>query len=146
MDWEVPTAELDNAIHKATDVEDYLAQNRGQLLNCTLSGYLKELLRKKKLKRAQAVRDSLLDRAYAYQIFSGLRTPSRDKLIALVFGMHLSEAEGQRLLRISGNRELYARDERDVLILFSLQRGMGLFEANEPLAAHGFAAIGAPND
>lgn len=146
MEWDVPTAELDNAIRAATDVEDYLMQNRGQLLGCTLPGYLRELLRQKKLKRAQVVRDSLLDRAYAYQIFSGQRMPSRDKLIALAFGMRLSEAEGQRLLRISGNRELYARDERDVLILFSLQRGMGIFAANELLAAHGFAPIGAPGD
>ncbi len=54
------------------------------------------------------------------RIFAGEKIPSRDKLIALAFGLRLSEEETIKLLKISGNRELYARDERDALILFAL--------------------------
>lgn len=58
------------------------------------------------------MRGSQLDRAYVYQIFSGEKTPSRDKLIAIAFGMNLSDEETQKMLKLSGNRELYARDQR----------------------------------
>lgn len=138
------TEELNHEIKTATDIEDYLLENRENMLNRSLPRYLKELLAQKGLSRAQVVRDSLLDRAYAYQIFSGEKTPSRDKLLALAFGLALTGDETQRMLKISCNRELYARDMRDALILFALERGNTILEVNESLYDHGFAVLGTP--
>ena len=88
------------------------------------------------------MRGSLLSRAYVYQIFSGEKTPSRDKLIATAFGLGLSDEETQTLLKLSKNRELYARDQRDAVILFALQRNQSIFEANNLLFEHGFSVLG----
>lgn len=137
------TDELSHEIKSATDIGDYLETNRkDSLLTDSLSHHLNMLLSQKGLSRADVVRASSLDRAYAYQIFSGEKTPSRDKLIALAFGLHLSEEETQRMLKLSGNRELYVRDERDALILFSIQRERTLMDTNELLFEHGFTALG----
>lgn len=136
------TDELNHEIKAATDIEDYLSKNRENLLTCSLSDHLNLLLLQKNLSRADVVRGSLLDRAYVYQIFSGDRMPSRDKLIAIAFGLRLSDGEAQKLLKLSGNRELYARDERDALILFSLQRGKTIFEVNELLYSHRLPVLG----
>lgn len=136
------TDELTHEIKNSTDVEDYLKKNKKHLLTQCLSEYLNMLLSEKELSRADVVRNSLLDRVYVYQIFSGKKTPSRDKLIALAFGLCLSDEETQKLLKLSGNRELYARDERDVLILFALQKKKTIFEVNELLFSHNFATLG----
>lgn len=136
------TDELTHEITNSTDVEDYLKKNKKHLLTQCLSEYLNMLLSEKELSRADVVRNSLLDRVYVYQIFSGKKTPSRDKLIALAFGLCLSDVETQKLLKLSGNRELYARDERDVLILFALQRKKTIFEVNELLFSHNFTTLG----
>ena len=136
------TDELTHEIKNSTDVEDYLKKNEKQLLTQRLSEYLNMLLSEKEISRADVVRNSLLDRVYVYQIFSGKKTPSRDKLIALAFGLCLSDGETQKLLKLSGNRELYARDERDVLILFALQRKKTIFEVNELLFSHNFPTLG----
>lgn len=136
------TDELTHEITNSTDVEDYLKKNKKHLLTQCLSEYLNMLLSEKELSRADVVRNSLLDRVYVYQIFSGKKTPSRDKLIALAFGLCLSGEETQKLLKLSGNRELYARDERDVLILFALQRKKTIFEVNELLFSHNFTTLG----
>ena len=135
------TDELTHEIKNSTDVEDYLKKNEKQLLTQRLSEYLNMLLSEKEISRADVVRNSLLDRVYVYQIFSGKKTPSRDKLIALAFGLCLSDGETQKLLKLSGNRELYARDERDVLILFALQRKKTIFEVNELLFSHNFPTL-----
>lgn len=127
------TDELNHEIKAATDIEDYLMKNKENMLTHSLSEHLNMLLSQKKISRADVVRGSLLDRAYVYQIFSGEKTPSRDKLIALAFGLCLSDDETQKMLKLSGNRELYARDERDSLILFALQRKKTIFETNELL-------------
>lgn len=138
------TEMLNHEIKTATDIEDYLLKNKDNMLDCSLPQYLEKLLAQKGISRTQAVRDSLLDRSYAYQIFSGEKTPSRDKLLALAFGLCLTGDETQRMLKISCNRELYARDARDALILFALERGKTIDEVNNTLSDHDFPALGVP--
>ncbi len=136
------TSELIHEIKNSTDVEDYLTKNKQHLLTQRLSEYLNTLLCEKGIRKADVARSSLLDRVYVYQIFSGKKTPSRNKLIAIAFGLHLSDEETQTMLKLSGNRELYARDERDAIILFALQRRMNIFETNDLLFNHDFEALG----
>lgn len=136
------TDQLNHEIKAATDIEDFLMKNKSQMLTCSLPEHLNHLLSQKDLSRADVVRGSLLDRAYVYQIFSGEKTPSRDKLIAIAFGLRLSDDEAQKMLKISGNRELYARDERDALILFALQRKKNILEANDLLSGHSLKTLG----
>lgn len=130
------TDELNHEIKAATNIEDFLTKNKEHMLSRRLPEHLKLLLSQKGMSRADVVRGSLLDRAYVYQIFSGEKAPSRDKLIAIAFGLCLSDDETQKMLKLSGNRELYARDERDALILFALQRKKSIFEANDLLLSH----------
>ena len=140
------TDELNNEIKDVTNIEDYLERNKKNMLMCSLPEHLNLLLSQKGITRADVVRGSQLDRAYLYQIFSGEKTPSRDKLIAIAFGMNLTDEETQKLLKLSGNRELYARDERDALILFSLQRKKTIIETDDLLFSHNFTTLGSPSE
>ena len=135
------TDELSHEIKAARNIEDYLNKNKEHMIMTDLSEHLNMLLSLKKLTKADVVRASLLDRTYVYKIFAGEKNPTRDKLIALAFGLHLSDLETQKMLKLSGNRELYARDERDALILFSLQRNKTVFEVNELLIDHELAIL-----
>jgi transcriptional regulator with XRE-family HTH domain len=136
------TDELDHEIKAATDVEDFLTANNGELLNQSLSEHLAYLLTQKGVSKSTVIRNSLLDRKYAYQIFSGDKTPSRDKLIAIAFGLSLSVDETQRLLKQSGNRELYSRDKRDAVILFVLNKHGKITDANQMLYANNLSTLG----
>ena len=140
----VTTDELNHEIKAATDIEDYLEKNKEQMITKSLSEHLNTLLAKKGISRADVVRNSQLDRAYVYQIFSGEKTPSRDKLIAIAFGLRLTDDETQKMLKLSGNRELYARDKRDALILFSIHQKKTIYETNELLIDHRLTILGAP--
>ena len=140
---EKTTEELRHEIKAATDIEDYLESNKESLNVCNLSEYLNMLLAQKGITKADVVRDSLMTRSYVDQIFSGEKTPLRDKLIAIAFGLHLSDEEAQTMLKISKNRELYARDERDAIILYALQRNKTVYETNDLLFDHDFEMLGA---
>lgn len=140
----VTTDELNHEIKAATDIEDYLEKNKEQMITKSLSEHLNALLVQKGISRADVVRNSQLDRAYVYQIFSGEKTPSRDKLIAIAFGLRLTDDETQKMLKLSGNRELYARDKRDALILFSIHQKKTIYETNELLIDHRLTILGAP--
>ena len=82
------TAETKDRLKNARSFGDFLKRNRENMLEADLSKYLMELLAQKGLKRAQVVEDSGVDKAFVYQIFNGSKRPSRDKLIAITFGMH----------------------------------------------------------
>lgn len=135
------TDELNHEIKAATDIEDYLAKNKRHMLACRLSEHLNMLLSQKRMRRADIIRNSLLGRAYVYQIFAGEKIPSRDKLIAIAFALCLSGDETQKMLKLSGYRELYPRDERDALILFALQREKTVLETNELLFSHSLTVL-----
>ncbi|GFI46907.1 hypothetical protein IMSAGC019_02227 [Lachnospiraceae bacterium] len=130
------TDDLEHEIKAVTDIDDYLIKNKTYMLSHNLSQHLNMLLEQKGLTKADVVRGSLLHRTYIYQIFSGKKTASRDKLIALAFGMHLSAEEAQTMLKLSGNRILYARDQRDAILLFALNQRKPIMEANELLFHH----------
>lgn len=140
------SAALNDAIKAAPDIEAYLKQNAEDLLSQSLSEHLHMLLKQKGLRRSQVVAGSQLDKSYVYQIFSGEKSPSRDKLIAIAFGLRLSEYETKRMLKLAGYSELYERMERDAIILFAIQRAMSIFEVNELLYDHGYSTLGAPEN
>lgn len=136
------TEKLSHEIKTSTNIGDYLTSNKEHMLTGTLSQHLNLLLTQKNRSRADVIHDSLLDRSYVYQIFSGARTPSRDKLIAIAFGLHLTADETQKMLKLSGNRELYARDERDAVILFSLHQRKKITETNALLFSRNLLILG----
>ena len=121
-------------------------RNNQNMLSQTLPEYLALQLKQKHLRRADVVRGSHLDRTYVYQIFSGKKVPSRDKLLAIAFGLQLSVEETQKMLKLSGNLELYVRDKRDAAILFAIQHGRSIDEANDLLAQLGVLPLGVPDE
>lgn len=136
------TEQLNHEIKDARDIQDFLTSNRNNLLTASLAEYLNALISEKKLQKTAIIRDSLLDRVYVYQILAGKRVPSRNKIIALAFGMHLSAEETQKLLKVSGNCELYAREQRDAVILFALHHGMMISDTNKLLYERNFRLLG----
>ena len=84
------TDELTHEIQEAGDIISYFEHNREEMQINSFSEYLEQWLAKKQVTRAEVVRWSNLNKAYVYQIFSGKKYPSRDKVIALAFALHLA--------------------------------------------------------
>ena len=130
------TDELIHEIQESSDIIGYFEHNQQELHLNSLQEYLDSWLQQKQLTRAQVIQRSNLNKAYVYQIFCGRKYPSRDKVIALAFGLGLTPSETQTLLKQAGYRELYPRDPRDALLLFAFSQGMTLINANELLYDH----------
>ena len=127
------TDEMQQEIQSTDNIYDVLDNNHESFRFEELSDYLNELLERKNIKPAEAIRKSGIDRCYGHQIISGKRVPSRDKLIALSFGMGLELDEVNDLLKISRNRTLYARDQRDAVIIYAFTNKLSIIETNQLL-------------
>jgi len=137
---EVLSADLNKDLQHM-DIDTYLKQNKENMIPHNLPIHLDSLLKQKGLIIADVVRGSQLNRKYVYQIFSGEKTPSRDKLIALAFGLQLTADETQTMLKLAGYRELYVRDARDTIILYALQHGKTIENTDDLLYDHGYKEL-----
>lgn len=135
------TDELLKSLKSKPTLDEFLNENEGELLFDTLTDWIEYHIIKKGLNKADVVRESNLARTYAYQIINGVKKPSRDKLIMLCFGLHLSLDETQHLLKRNGYSELYPRDLRDSIIIFCILHGYKLIDANIMLEEKGMKIL-----
>lgn len=135
------TDELTHEISQSDNILDYFAENRSEIQLDSLPEYLDKWLKQKNCSKADVVRRSNLNKAYVYQIFLGKKYPSRDKIIALAFGLELDEKEVQVLLKQAGYRELYPRDPRDALLLYAIGHHQSIINANELLYDHNIEVL-----
>lgn len=129
-----------NELRESSNIEQYVSRFEKDLNHFELKDYLVYLLEVKNLKKSNVITDSKLHRTYAYQVFSGSKTPSRDKTLLLAFGFKLTPDETSRLLSYAQYSPLYPRNKRDAIILFGLLNHLGvdntndlLYDINQPL-------------
>lgn len=135
------TDELTHEISRSDNILDYFAENREEMQLGSLPEYLEQWLKVKNCSKADVVRRSNLNKAYVYQIFLGKKYPSRDKVIALSFGLNLDVQETQTLLKQAGYRELYPRDPRDALLLYAIGHRQSIIDTNELLYDHNIEVL-----
>ena len=135
------TDELLNVLKQSRDVDSYLSQEQENFSARPLHSYFSDLFRQKGISPSECIQSSGLDRTYCYQILSGAKRPSRDKALALCFGMSLGFEETQQLLKSTGYPMLYPRNERDSVIIFALQRKLSILDLNHLLYEAGYDAV-----
>lgn len=128
-----PTDELMDALNESSSIQEYMNKEQNYLIDSTLSDYLNQLIEEKSLKKSIVIKNSELNEIYGYQIFSGKRIPSRDKLLSLSFGMKLSFEETQSLLKYAGFAPLYPKQKRDSLIIWGKTHQFSIYQINELL-------------
>jgi len=124
------TDELLSIISKSHDIDRFLDSHGCEFIEVNIAEYLNAIIKEKKLVKSNVVKASGLDRVYAYQILNGTRTPSRDKLILLAFGMKLNFEEIQKLLKYNGFAPLYPHNRRDSIIIFAIKEKVPVIELN----------------
>ncbi len=129
------TDELLKELLAAPSAESFTKQHR--FSDRDLPAYLQQLLLEHGLNRADVIRDSFLNYTFAYQIFTGTRKASRDKLLQIAFAMRLGYAETNRMLEVACVNGLYCKNRRDAIIIFCLDHGCTLQETNEELYRFG---------
>lgn len=103
----------------------------------TLSDWTTERMGLHGQRKNEVVKRSRLNQTFAYQILSGSRKASRDKLIQLAFGLQLTVVEACELLERGGVARLLPVSRRDVIVAFSLARSMDVTACDDLLYRFG---------
>lgn len=127
------TNDLQNELMSAPDLGRFLSENEDKFNHKNFPEMLQDLFKRKKISKATLARKAGISNVYLYQIFSGERNPSRNRILCLCFGLSATLEETQDLLKHSGYAQLYVKDKRDAIIIYGLVHSLELDEVNDRL-------------
>ena len=124
------TTDLMNELNQTPHIDQYLKNNEEYIIDLTLSNYLCDRLEKKSLSKADVIKKADINEIYGYQILSGKRTPSRNKLIRLCIGAEFSLDDTNETLKVAGFSPLFPKIKRDSIIIFGIQNNYPIWQIN----------------
>lgn len=124
---------LQQELMDSTDLSQFLSRNQEQFVDKSVAELLNHLFEKKSISKAALAKQAGMSEIYLHQIFAGRRTPSRNRLLCLCYGLEASIEETQELLRLCGMAELYPKLKRDAIIYYGLLHKLDLFVINDKL-------------
>ena len=144
---EKDTNELENTLGKThlSDYDSYVQDNKESIISesNSFSTYVKELLSEKGLTQQTVFLNADIPERYGYKLLSGeKRTKQRDVILRICYSGEFTLQETQRALRKYGMAVLYAKDERDALIMIAFNERPGdILKVNALLKNHNFQPL-----
>lgn len=127
------------------DVQEYLKKNSDSIVQSDrpFSNYMKELIRKKKLKQRDIFLWADIPERYGYKLISEeKRTRQRDVILRICYAAEFTLEETQRALRIYGMPQLYEDISRDVILMLCFRERPGsVNDVNVVLQEHGMDVL-----
>lgn len=134
------TEELLSAL-SSLNIDQFFKDYKEELLSIEPCDFLNGLILSSTMRKAEIVKGADFDTVYFYQILSGKKTPSRDKLLRLLISMKTPFKSCQLALKLYGHSELYPRRSRDSIIIYSINNNLSLAEVQQELLSAGEEAI-----
>lgn len=135
------TDDLQSELTAAPNLSSFLSANREQFVDGDFAGMIQDLFRRSGLSKAALAKRAGISEVYLYQIFSGERTPSRDRALCLCIGLSATLDETQDILKRNGLAQLYVKNRRDAIVIYGLSHGMELAEINDRLFSEDEATL-----
>ena len=134
---EKSTDDLKQELMEQASLDQYITENEAYFVETDLTEVLTELYEKCGLSKAELARRAGMSEVYVHQVFSGRRTPSRDRLLCLCIGLEATLEETQRLLKQAIYAQLYPANKRDAVIIHGIVHRTSLDAINDKLFAEG---------
>lgn len=129
------TDDLRQELMETADLDRFLQENRENFHSQMLTERLGQLAREKGDSKTALAEKACISEVYLHQIFAGRRSPSRNRLLCLCFGLGCTVDETQELLRLGSVAQLDPRNVRDAVIIHGIAHGQSPEEVNQTLFA-----------
>lgn len=136
------TAKIVEELGLCSDFKTFYDENKEYMVDRSLPELLAELVEKKGIRKSYAIKAAEMSEVYAYQIFSGIRHPERNKLLCLAVGMNLTLDETQNLLRCAGYSPLYVKLPFDSVVIYGICKRLSVIKINEILFGNNSETLG----
>lgn len=129
------TGDLNEELMAQADLDAYLSDNQALFAGTELPSILTGLYQRSRLSKADLARRAGMSEVYLHQVFSGRRTPSRDRLLCICVVLEVPLEEIQNLLKRNGYAQLYPKLKRDAVVIHGIVHGTPIEGINNKLFA-----------
>ena len=125
------TEEIKNAIG-IEELKNYQKTNNTEMHKDPVQ-YLLDTAALHNIDKSSLIKNSGIERSRASHILSNDRTMTREVCLAFAIAGKLTLDEANTLLKYASHNQLYARDERDSVLIYSLNKGLSIIDTNSIL-------------
>ena len=125
------TEEIKNAIG-IKELKNYQKNNKSEMHKEPIQ-YLLDTATLHNIDKSTLIKNSGIERTRASHILSNDRTMTREVCLAFAIAGKLTLDEANTLLKYASHNQLYARDERDSVLIYSLNKGLSIMDTNSIL-------------
>ena len=108
----------------------------------TFSDFYKGILEQKGISSGDIEKRTGLEHAFCNKMINGKVSVTRNNLLALTIAAELRIDEVEKCLMLTNNGALNPKDNRDAIIIFSINRGLSLAETNRLLYSKNMELLG----
>jgi len=127
------TEYLNEKLLQTNNLKSFLKENKQVIAKDTFAVALGKKIDENELTNSDVFKKANISHSTGYQILNGRRLPSRDKVLQLTVALGLNLEETNKLLRLSKHGELYVKEKRDAVLIFSINNTLNLMEINDIL-------------
>ena len=128
----ITTSQALNQIRKCGTFQEVLAES-DKIEEPSFNQALYEVMSEKRIKPRDVIARTSIDRSYFYHILSGKKLPSKNVVMRLALAIGCTLNETNRLLRLAGLSNLYAKMRRDSILIYAIDHKASMQETNEML-------------
>ncbi|MBQ3403964.1 MAG: hypothetical protein IJG63_00910 [Oscillospiraceae bacterium] len=136
------TQELWARLFRAATADCFLAENGSAAELPAFSDYITEICEAKGEKPERVIKRGDIESSYGHRLFAGGRSPSRDTVLKLAFGLELDTDGTQQLLKVARKAELHPRVKRDAVVAFYLHRHKSVTDLQQALLENRLPLLG----
>lgn len=137
--------DLLNSIDDISKLNNYVEKTKITFSTIDFCTYFENIIKENNIKKSKLIEASNIDRTYGYQILNGTKKPSRDKILQLCLSCKLNMHNTQKALILGNVGQLYAKNPRDSIIIFSINKGLNVIDTNDLLDEMNFCPLGEIN-
>ncbi len=124
---------LEDALVKEKTYAEFDEKYAAKIKKQNFASELRKMMAWNDYDTGQMLRKTGISKSYFYQILNDERVPSRDNIINIAIALNCDLDEVNLLLKISEKQELYAKNKRDSVIIYSIAHQYSLAETNKLL-------------
>jgi transcriptional regulator with XRE-family HTH domain len=127
-DESLTTDMLLNKLSKTESVSRFISRHKDHMSQIPFHIYINQLCDANGIVVERIIEKANISSSYGHQIFNGTRNPSRDKVIQIAFGFEMDYEHAQKLLKAARKNALYAKVERDAVIIYAMKKRLSVVE------------------
>jgi transcriptional regulator with XRE-family HTH domain len=127
------TEKLLEKLNQDISITKFLKEHQDAFIQTDLGACLNAIIREKNFTKEQVIKGSGINRRYFFDILSGKRFPDRNYILRILLAVQLPLEDAQWLLKVTKYSQLYARDRRDSVIIYSFDKKLDVQACNRML-------------